>query len=292
MPKIQDLTELSSPADGDFLPIVDVDASNEVKKIQKSNLASPLVINALDEKTSLHNDDLFIIEDSEASNAKKKVKKSNLGGSSDIYVMGVGSTLARTYYNFTIPWITTGSITNAIWTISGHAINYQYHFCRLTSISGASYAVTNLKTPDDVNVSFASKKVIVEFTLKVDVSNGQAGFGLAQGAAAYQTYNEATQDAACFTVDTAGNLYAHTSNGGGGASHTETQITGITLTDLNTYRIEHNPGVDAKFYVNGVLKATITTNLPNGNDILIGYGSGANTTFINRCSFFVVSLEK
>jgi len=53
-----------------------------------------------------------------------------------------------------------------------------------------------------------------------------------------------------FTISPAGNLYAKTSNGSGGANHTETQITGITLTNVNYYRIEFIPSTSATFYVN------------------------------------------
>jgi len=45
-------------------------------------------------------------------------------------------------------------------------------------------------------------------------------------------------------------------------SEYKTTITGITLTNFNTYEAIYNYGTDIKFYVNGVLKHTQTTNLP------------------------------
>lgn len=62
-----------------------------------------------------------------------------------------------------------------------------------------------------------------------------------------------------------------------GASHTESTITGITLTDTNKYRIEFEAGVEVRFYVNGTLEATITTNLPSTGDVYIGYGYRGTT---------------
>lgn len=41
-----------------------------------------------------------------------------------------------------------------------------------------------------------------------------------------------------------------------------TEITGITLTNWNTYKAVYDSGTDIKFYVNNVLKVTTTTNLP------------------------------
>ena len=40
------------------------------------------------------------------------------------------------------------------------------------------------------------------------------------------------------------------------------EITGITLTDWNTYRAVFVSGASIKFYINSVLKHTVTTNLP------------------------------
>jgi len=132
----------------------------------------------------------------------------------------------------------------------------------------------------DRNIRFDDNKdVIVEFGWCDDNDQAgveQSGFGLASTGVAFQDYDDQTVDAACFTRDAAKNLYAHTSNAGVG--HTETLIAGISLGVLQTYRIEFNPGVDVKFYINGVLKATHTTNLPDGtNTINFGIGASGNS---------------
>jgi len=69
-----------------------------------------------------------------------------------------------------------------------------------------------------------------------------------------------------------GDLYA--SNGDG--SQTKTQITGITLTDLNVYRIEYDASTGiTKFYVNDVLEVTHTTDGSGATDPSFLFGINA-----------------
>lgn len=64
-----------------------------------------------------------------------------------------------------------------------------------------------------------------------------------------------------FVIDGA-TLYATNASG---TTQTRTDVSsGITLTNFNTYRAVFTPGVDVKFYINGTLVATQTTNLPSG----------------------------
>lgn len=62
-----------------------------------------------------------------------------------------------------------------------------------------------------------------------------------------------------------------------GSSLTESaNITGYTTTNWNLYRIEWDPGSEARFYINGTLEATITTTLPSvANPIKFGCGCSA-----------------
>jgi hypothetical protein len=83
------------------------------------------------------------------------------------------------------------------------------------------------------------------------------------------------------------NLYACTSNG---SAYTAVAITGITYTDWNTYEIITNPWVDVKFYVNGVLKATITTNIPTWTGI-VNFWVSNNNSNATRLSPITVSIE-
>jgi len=49
-----------------------------------------------------------------------------------------------------------------------------------------------------------------------------------------------------------------------GSAETETEVTGETPKNFNTLRIVYRAGTDVKFYINDVLEATHTTNLPSG----------------------------
>lgn len=103
------------------------------------------------------------------------------------------------------------------------------------------------------------------YTAQTDVTNGEIRFVL----------NAAT-------------LYAQNANG----TATSTNIgSGITLTDWNTYEIVFTPGVDIKFYINGVLKATHTTNIPTSGTLVLAYGASANGRVINSMSP-VVSIQR
>ncbi len=66
-----------------------------------------------------------------------------------------------------------------------------------------------------------------------------------------------------------------------GTNQTINEIAGITFTNENDYRIVFTSGVSAKFYVNNVLVATHTTNLPSGatNPPVMTFGGfvGINT---------------
>lgn len=66
-------------------------------------------------------------------------------------------------------------------------------------------------------------------------------------------------------------VYAH-SNDGGSASYTDVELTGVTASTNNAFSIKYYNGVKAEFYVGGVLKATITTNLPTDAEALPVYG--------------------
>lgn len=64
-----------------------------------------------------------------------------------------------------------------------------------------------------------------------------------------------------FINDRDGNLYASCANG---TTQTTSAISGVTVTNENNYRIVYTTNSSALFYVNDVLKATLTTNLPTG----------------------------
>lgn len=92
-------------------------------------------------------------------------------------------------------------------------------------------------------------------------------------------YNSTTVNKVTFCQSAAGALYATISKNGAGVTNTDISA-GITLTNWNNYRIELHLGTDAKFYVNGVLKATLNgAKLPNANGIQFGFGRSNTNLF-------------
>lgn len=212
-------------------------------------------------------------------------------------VNGVKKALgAKTYFTGTLPF----DDGTAIWTLSTYIFTLYGTFIKTGDLGGStrSAITTQRFLPDTSNTTYDGlnfgdgKDCIVEFGIRTSNSgNKEMGWGLAAGTAPFNTYNDSTTSAVCFTVDTSGNLYAHTSNG---ASSTEIQITGITIDNFNTYRIELNDGVDAKFYVNGVLEATVSTTLPSSGAIKFGFGDNRSTpgSFVNLITEINYAVEK
>jgi hypothetical protein len=191
------------------------------------------------------------------------------------YYVGVGVFAPKTWYNFDLDfnadWWT---LVNTSFSQNGGS------WAEFAVTANADSAITSVNISiNDVGQGLDfddDKDVIAEFALRVDsIGNNQMGWGLSNTVAPFADFDDTSVDAACFTVGADGKLYAHTSNAGVGG--TETEITGITLTNVNTYRIEFNAGTNALFYVNGVLETTVTTTLPDGaTDIKFGFGGAAN----------------
>ncbi len=84
-----------------------------------------------------------------------------------------------------------------------------------------------------------------------------------------------------------GVLYA--SCGDGSAGNRVDVSSGITLTNFNVYRAVHTPGVDVKFYINGTLVQTTSTNLPttqSGSSIQLFMGVGTTTTALRSMTLY------
>ncbi len=81
-------------------------------------------------------------------------------------------------------------------------------------------------------------------------------------------------------------LYASNANG---TTQTRTDLTAsVTITNMNTYRIVIDAGTDVEFYVNDVLLATHTTNLPSGTETF-GFTIGCAATGTNGQQFAITN---
>lgn len=202
--------------------------------------------------------------------------------------LGAGiSTNLSSYYNYVIP------MASANWTETGFGSSvWKNIYWTVGTFSNTSNESSPIVSGAGTQKSFSdNKKIIADFTAKQSgiSGNGSAGWGIATSTAAIE-YNYASSHHAIFVVNSAtGNLYAQTSNG---VNVTDTQITGITTTNDNQYRIEYNPGVSVLFYVNGILKATVVTNLPSTGNVNFVYGQkissgGANPAGVSNITVAV-----
>jgi hypothetical protein len=183
---------------------------------------------------------------------------------------GVNVTGGKKYLNFSPKFLTALNLN-----VSNVTATYYGHYMTGSTSVGANgsqifFSVAGVYGLSSKNYS-AGKRVVVDFWCSVNnTTTNNIAFGLTSGAI---LYNDAATKGVCFTIDNSSKLYAHTSNGTGGADHTEDEITGITLTNVNNYRIEFTPGTSALFYVNGTLKKTIASTLPTTGDITFGVGT-------------------
>lgn len=220
---------------------------------------------------------------------------------------GIGAlspTFAKTFYNCHLPFIiATGSVQGAATTDAGNWTRTSSSIVSIlamgvmgymastgtaelyieNSLLGSSGSGTPLSF-NDTNV------VIIDTFVKVETLTGDISWGLGTASSGVfeQTYNGTTKKIVFAVQDTGDKLYASVSNG---TSNTATEITGITLTNWNNYRIVADLGADtADFYVNGVLKATVSTNFPSGSgSTWIGFGRNTNAFFTFTAPY--VSIE-
>lgn len=151
--------------------------------------------------------------------------------------------------------------TAGIWTGSGTGIiSYVKHRLRIAVDAGEVYklaidgAVGNGATTIDFDKPLAFDTALFYDNNALDADYSVWGIGLND-----ETF---TNKSFGFYTNSTGELYATCGNG---SSNTATQITGITLVNVrNLYRAVLDPGVNVKFYVNGTLEATISTNVPSG----------------------------
>jgi hypothetical protein len=194
---------------------------------------------------------------------------------------GVGGALiGKKYHHTTMPMLTGlwGGVFQR--TSAGYPKLYGTH--ALLAPETPATQTAGLIASNSYTDDMTGADVIVEWDMKVNGSVAtESGYGLGDSQSTFTDYDHAGEKGINFSVDSSGNLYAHTSGGGGGTDHTETSISGVALTNKNRFRIEFTQGTDAKFYVNGILKATVTTTLPTSAPLLFGVfrgTSGASTT--------------
>lgn len=207
---------------------------------------------------------------------------SNGDGSSltNIPVYAVNTDLTNTFYTFEIPIQPSSGSAVPGWTVAGGftgasgGAGYARFFDAATTI-----LISNPLPGTTSTASYGYNKIIrFKTRVKFEDTSDIKGFGICTTAAnIYSAQTDTTNGEIRFVLNGA-TLYAQNANG----TATSTDITsGITVTNWNVYEFVFTPGVDIKFYVNGSLKATHTTNLPSSGTGLIAIGSSTNGRAIN-----------
>jgi len=208
---------------------------------------------------------------------------------------GVGANSGRDYWNYNM-WFDT-VMSNWVRSDNAFTVNEAYNRLDISFPADNNHSMLTIQSlgmrDNGDALNFSSQSVIVEFDIVLNnlANPEQLGWGLSEGTAPFFDFDDQTDDSVCFTMDTSGALYAHTANAAVG--HTETLISGVTLSQTrNTYRIEWDPGIDAKFYVNETLKATVTSTLPDSGAVKFGLGGTGNGSRIDHITAPWVAVEK
>lgn len=129
----------------------------------------------------------------------------------------------------------------------------------------------------------ATNKIIMDWWAKLpSTGTGDINMGFAASGTDFNlVYNDSTTGSrVVFAQKGTGELYATIAKQLTGVTNTDIS-SGLTLTNWNNYRIELDLSNNALFYINGVLKTTLSgANLPSSSSSIdIGYGRSDTSLF-------------
>lgn len=209
----------------------------------------------------------------------------------NVGLYALSTDVLATYQTFQMPMVGASATTINGWNLV--TVTQTVQNASMTKMGGsgsADFTAQSLLPGSGAQDSFRyneSKIIRIRFKAKLDDTTDRKGFGLAITPANIHTAQTDTTNGEIRFVWNGATLYAQNANG----TATSTDISsGITGTNWNTYEIIFTPGVDAKFYVNGSLKATHTTNLPTTGTPGITFGANANGRTI-ATTFPIVSIQ-
>jgi hypothetical protein len=185
----------------------------------------------------------------------------------------------NTYLTQQIPFIPTSTSAMAGWSGTGttpFTFNGAGSYVRMYDSLGGAFIQSTLLigTGSQSNYRYDDSKIIrLKFKARFTDTSDIKGIGLCITAANIYTAQTDTTNGEIRFVLNGATLYSQNANG----TATSTNITGsLTVTNWNLYEIVFTPGVSAKFYVNGTLVATHTTNLPTTGTPVLAIGASAN----------------
>ena len=232
--KVTALTELATTPDtADMLMIVDDPAGTPVsKKISVANLLAAGGGSYLDAWETTTGTDRY------------NIATMNLFASQTGFTTGasVGSVVSF-YLPYTI--LDAGSLTG--------------RYAVMETSNQLNTAIVGIDWDNEFHLAWTMALVRID---SQDIAMG-AGGGLVDSASGVLSTNATsiTRHAAFLIEDAT--IYASIADGG---TQEKTDVSaGITLTDYNEYRVHYVGGTEVKFYINGTLVATLSTNIPTAN---------------------------
>lgn len=201
--------------------------------------------------------------------------------------------VVKTYFNIILPFImwtgavandTTTTFINWIRTATSAVVNSGGTMVDFQGTGALSIYLNDFFIPvaSTVLKFDATNIVILDWWAKLPASGtGDISMGFWANTDAIQdVYTNTTYNRVVFSLSAAGALYATICKGGTGVTNTNIS-SGITLTNWNNYRIELDLSNNALFYVNGVLKATLSgANFPTiASMIAIVFGRSNTSLF-------------
>lgn len=222
---------------------------------------------------------ISVVEDTQLSSLGidwVKTRYRNIpGGGSTGKLVGAGEATAKQYFNIQIPFTEAGESGEPVWALSGGEQGYAV--IDIGNNAAGAYLNTEflgfpsfLPTSDDAYRKFDRvKESIAETVAYIDPTEANACF-LGFAVLAVATHPDFGNNVLSigFLRDNSGNWYVKSATG---AARTETPISAPANT-AHVFRIEYDPAnTEARFYIDGSLVETITTNLPTASTDVMGF---------------------
>lgn len=170
--------------------------------------------------------------------------------------------------------------------------------CSMNTNGGSSAFSVNFI--DETSYSMYDNNPEINFASIYDAGSATGGgkwYAGDTGGSTNPTLTQTTKSMFAYAETVAGTLtwYAVNANG---TTNTNASLSGVSAGIGNTWRIVKNSTTNIKWYVNGVLKSTSTTNLPSGNSnssSMVMFGvkndAGDTTTRTSRFGFCELILD-
>lgn len=202
----------------------------------------------------------------------------NSGATAPEWTGAPGTALDDFWYTYTVMGMTT------MWTTDAGTPAFSVNKTTLNATDNESVSI-RLEGPDDNGGRLwnDTQEIVVQSQIYVpETTSGVSfGFGLATNNGSVTGEDTGRQTIFQFANSGSGTkLYSRVHNG---TTATESEITGYTLNSWNTFKIHWRPGTDVRFYVNGNLEGTVSSNLPSNTDVIYvrhGIDTGSSNTMI------------